>query len=311
MLSLPLSSQSPSSGSNQRIVATLARLTLGCGSLAALATLAPSAHADAKAECVAAYEDAQTLRSKSELRAAHEKLLVCAAESCPKVVLDQCAGWLDEVEKATPTVNFAITDEQGKDLADVTVSFDGTVLKSGLDGKAVSVDPGRHTFKFEAQGRKPIEQMVVVREGEKNRQIDATWKGAAAPPPDKPIVPVAPESGGKLSPAFWVLGGVGVVGLGLFATFGGLGMSQKSKDAGPGGCAPKCTDAEVGSIHTKFVVADVSLALGLASLAGAGVFGVLALTSKNPPPKAPPATSFSITGGPLVGGGYAGVTGRF
>jgi hypothetical protein len=289
-----------------------------CAASLFVGSLGSSARADDKAACVSAYEDAQTLRSKGQLRGAHEKLLVCAAQTCPKVVLDQCAGWLDEVEKAMPTVNFAVTDENGKDLADVAVSFDGAPLKSSLDGKAIAVDPGKHNFRFDAPGRKPIELMVVVREGEKARVIDATWKGVApletpkAGPHEGGAGGGAEPSGGrKLSPAFWVLGGAGVVGLGLFATFGGLGLSQKSKDAGAGGCAPRCSDSEVSSIKTKFVVADVSLAVGLASLAGAGVFGIVALTSK--PSAAPPAkaSSLTFTAAPTLGGGYVGLSGRF
>ncbi len=280
-------------------------------------SIAGAARADEKAACVAAYEDAQTLRSKSQLRAAHEKLLVCAAQTCPKVVFEQCAGWLDEVEKSIPTVNFAVTDEQGKDLVDVTVSFDGAVLKKGLDGKSIGVDPGPHKFKFESPGRAPIEQDVLVREGEKSRVIDATWKGVAKPGGGSGDATKGAGASGdagpraKLSPAFWVLGGVGVVGLGLFGTFGGLGLSQKSKDAGAGGCAPRCTDAEVSSIRTKFIAADVSLSIGLASLAGAGVFGILAATSGSKSAKPKSATSLTVTAGPTYGGGFLGVSGGF
>ncbi len=289
----------------------------GTSAFLVFAASIPTAHADAaadeKAACVAAYEDAQTLRSKAALRGSHEKLLICAAQSCPKVVAEQCAGWLDEVEKALPSVNFAVTDEQGKDLIDVRVSFDGALLKQGLDGKAISVDPGPHTFKIESGTRKPLELQVVVREGEKNRQIDVTWKGVP-PVADKPIEPVeTPHGTSKLSPAFWVLGGAGVVGVGLFATLGGIGLAQKSSDAGTGGCAPKCTTSEVNSIKTKFIAADVSLTIGLASLAGAAVFGVMSIVSNKPTSTAPPKTStgVSITAAPAPGGGYVGLEGRF
>ena len=293
------------------------RFVLGCSVLAVLG-LVPSAHADdkvdQKAACVAAYEDAQTFRSKSALRDSHEKLLICAAQSCPQVVAEQCAGWLEEVEKALPSVNFAVTDEQGKDLVDVRVSFDGVLLKDHLDGKAVPVDPGSHTFKVESRTRKPLELQVVVREGEKNRQIDMTWKGVA-PIEKVPQLPPteAPHPGAKLSPAFWVLGGAGVLGLGLFATFGGLGLSQKSSDAGVGGCAPKCSASEVSSIKTKFIAADVSLTIGLASLAGAAVVGIVSIASNKPSAPAPAKSggTVSITAAPAPGGGYVGLEGRF
>lgn len=255
--------------------------------------------ADDKAECVAAYDKAQSDRKNSALRSAKAQLLVCSADRCPQVVKSQCADWMDEVDKGIPTVSFAVTDEGGKDLTDVKVSFDGEVIKESLDGKAVAVDPGPHTFHFESGDRKPLDVKLTVREGDKARVIEVSWKGEGGSPkslPEQPPDGSKPQEGGtkKLSPAFWVLGGVGVVGMGLFATFGGLGLSQKGKDEGKDGCAPKCTDDEVSSIKTKFLVADVSLAVGAASLAAATIVGIVSIVSGPSKPKAAsdPKTTF-------------------
>ncbi len=95
-----------------------------------------------RAECVSASEDAQLMRIKGQLRAARANLLVCSQDDCPKIVKQDCTGWLDEVDRAIPTVVLGARDARGQDLTDVHVAMDGTSLALRLDGKAIPVDPG-------------------------------------------------------------------------------------------------------------------------------------------------------------------------
>src|SRR3954470_3608518 len=84
--------------------------------------IAPAALADdPKVKCANAYEQAQRTRKKGELRASQANLLVCTDPVCPAVLRDECLRWADEVERAMPTVVFAVRDPAGQDVTDVRV----------------------------------------------------------------------------------------------------------------------------------------------------------------------------------------------
>src|SRR5580700_9118420 len=101
--------------------------------LAALAVTSTSvrALADEKEACVAASDQAQTLRDDGKYRAARAQLLVCSRDVCPAIVRRDCEKWL------------------------------------------APIDPGEHTFRYEAPGAAPVEQHAVIRVGEKNRMLTA------------------------------------------------------------------------------------------------------------------------------------------
>jgi hypothetical protein len=98
---------------------------------------------------------------------------------------------------------------------------------------------------------------------------------------------------------------VGVVGLGLFATFGILGTNQKSdlEDT----CAPNCSEEDVNSVRAKLIAADVSLGVGVVAI---GVATILFLTA---PPKtpAPPASAWRFDWQPTQGGFLTQLGGTF
>jgi len=282
---------------------TRSSLALGLLVASSVLALAPRiAVAASKAECVAAYEEGQQLRAKGALRDAREEFLVCADPACPNATRGQCTQWVTEVDQSMPTVTFAVT-EDGKDVTDVAVFVDDKPLATSLDGKALPIDPGAHKVRVE-RGAEKTTMDVVIREGEKNRALELTL-GEKGPTPQ-------PEQGlGSLSPGVWVLGGIGVAGLGLFGVMGGVGLSEKSDAEDT--CAPNCSDSEVGSIRAKFIVADVALGVGIASLGGAVILGTLNLLSGDDSVSEDRTASrpFDFTCGPLAGGAYVGVDGRF
>ncbi len=232
--------------------------------------VAPRAAAD-KQECLKSHEDAQRLRSEGKLRAAREKLLVCAADACPALVKVDCTKWLPEVDGALPSVIVRAKDAEGLDVVDATVEIDGRVVATLLDGKPIVVDPGAHALKV-SHGEKVLERAVVVASGEKNRVVALTFPRDVAPAPAPPP-----------SPLPWILAGVGVVGVAGFAV---LGLSARSRlDELRDTCAPSCDPGEKRSIQTQLVLADVSLAIGV--LAG-GVATYLFL-------KPTPTTTVALT----------------
>ena len=199
--------------------------------------VAGTARAD-DAACVAASEQSLTLRKEDKLHDTLKQLATCADPSCPAEVREECTRRIDEVNAAMPTIIFGAKDGAGNDREQATVTVDGKKLTTALDGRAVAIDPGEHTLRFEAPGEKPVEKTIVVREGEKDRREIVV---IGAPPPQTPTAPAR-------APSAWnaqrVLGlgamGLGVAGVGLGAYFGAFAISAKNQegsDCPAAGCA--------------------------------------------------------------------------
>ena len=152
-------------------------LSLGLA-VAALAAPLRARATDVQA-CLSASEKGQRARSAGKLREAREAFLACGADGCPALVRKDCITWQGEIVAALPTVVFGAKDRAGRDLFDVTVSVDGEVILQKLDGKAVPVDPGPHTFKLETKGSAPVLERALVKEGERARAINVTFGGSA------------------------------------------------------------------------------------------------------------------------------------
>jgi hypothetical protein len=181
----------------------------------ALQLPAAVAHATDAKTCIDESERAQHARAAGKLREAREHLLRCGDESCPAIVRRDCAKWQSEVTELLPGVVLGAKDPKGADLFDVNVTLDGEPLVTHLDGKAVAVDPGAHTFTFTVSGQPPVAERVLVKEGEKARALNVTF--AAAPRAGEPAPSAPPRPGatggeghrGGHSVAPWILVGVG------------------------------------------------------------------------------------------------------
>lgn len=259
---------------------------------AASATSAPKGPRDeSKRACVDASEQGQEMRDRGKLLAARERFQACSAAACPPIVRKDCAGWLADVEERTPTVVLGARDPGGRDLTAVRVLVDGAPLVDALEGKAIPLDPGEHRIRYEWAGGAPVEERVVLREGEKRRTVTVQFAAppAPAPTPSRPV-PIAPI----------VLGGVALAAGGAFA---GLALSAKSDfDHLQGTCAPQCAPAQVDPIRVKVIAANVSLGVSIAAL-GAGAV-LLAVR-----PSAPAKVAFGIA--PTAGGAVGFVGGAF
>jgi hypothetical protein len=259
----------------------LLAVTMCIGSLLApMLTASAADAADDKQACVTASDEAQKFRDERKLTQAREQMLLCARESCPGVVRKDCLQWLSEVEASVPSVVLGARNAQGGDISAARVSVDGTKITDKLDGKSIFVDPGPHTFKFEVEGQPAVEQQAVIREGERNRAITATF-GAAAPetPITSPVTPAPTEPDKKSAPvAGYIVGGVGVLALGGFAYFGLTGKSDVSTLRDGCGQTHSCAQDDVDSAKSKLIVADVSLGVGIVAL---GVATYLILTHRS------------------------------
>jgi len=263
---------------------------------------APSARADAT--CIAAYEQAQTLRKDGKPAAAKAQASICAKEACPALLTKDCNKWLAELETIIPSVVLDPRAPTGGLRADVRVKLDGVALTEKIDGRPIVVEPGSHTFLFEADGAAPVTRTLMIREGEKNKKITVTLAPVAdAGPVERPI-PLG----------VWVFGGVSVAALATSAVFAIDGLGKKS-DLDE--CKPRCSPDDVDAMSTRFTFADVALGAGV--MAGAATL-YLFLTrptavgaeATQPPPATSTGTLRPVPfAAPLPGGGAMGFSARF
>src|SRR5580704_4789846 len=135
------------------------------------------------AECLAASDASLMAGSDHQLRAERVALLTCASPSCPGEIRKECIRRVDEVTAAIPTLIFEAKDGAGNDLGAVKVTMDGALLAERLDGTALPIDPGEHTFVLETPGLPLVEKHFVLREGQKGRHETVTFVPPAPAPP--------------------------------------------------------------------------------------------------------------------------------
>jgi hypothetical protein len=220
---------------------------------------------------------------------ARAELLVCAQASCPAPVVKECATWLSDLERRLPTVVLSAHDQEERDLSDARVLLDGRAIDRALAGRAHAVDPGSHTFRFVADGMVPVEIKVVLREGEKDRSVDAKMGPA----------PSTTRSGAKRPLAAFLVGGVGLLAMGAGAAY--FLSAKGDVDKLRRDCAPYCAQADVDEARTKVRIADVLGIIGLVTvsvtlwwLVAAAPHSAAATGSRTPQPTMIPSRSGAL-----------------
>jgi hypothetical protein len=179
-------------------------------------------------------------------------------------VRDDCAQRLDELERAQPTVVFDARDGSGNDFTEVTVTLDGRPLAIRLDGHALAVDPGEHTFLFQVAGQPAVSRTFVLKEGEKDRRERIVVGPAVVTPvPQQPAV--VPATTPVTAPA----------------------LPTATTDQRAWTVEPNAPSSEVGTTHasegmnTRKVVGITMASIGVAGIAMGTVFGFIAMSAWN------------------------------
>jgi hypothetical protein len=105
-----------------------------------------------------------------------------------------------------------------------------------------------------------------------------------------------------------VAGGVGAAGVLGFVVFGAMGHSKQSDLDNSCGPTHTCSKSDVDSIKTKYLLADISLGVGIAGL-GAGVALFILSQPKSSAPAEDASTHFDVQA--RSGGAVATVSGKF
>jgi hypothetical protein len=244
-----------------------------------------------KLECIKASDEAQAARLDGHLQQARARLLVCADESCPRLVRSSCADWLNGVDKELPSVVLSLREANGRDAIGGQVTIDGVTTSHALEGRAVPLDPGTHTLHVSLPDGRVQDEVVVVRIGEQQRHIDITLPATG----DKKVTPTKGEEHTSPTPNStpWAAWATTIVAGAAWVSFGGFALAghlqyQDLKDS----CAPNCDPSRGNSIDRLFWVADVSLGVAVVATAVATVLFLVHPTSRARTAVAPSLLAF-------------------
>lgn len=257
----------------------IASSRFGLGALAfallvpALLGLPRTARAQDIDACIAASEQARALRKKENLIDQRTAFSQCAADTCPAQISSYCRQRLAELNKAIPSLYLVAKDGSGRDLAEVKLTIDGSPRADPLDGTAIELNPGKHTFVFEARGQAPVAREFVLVEGERDRRETIV----IGQPPPSPATPATTDrSGGEgtQKTLALVVGGAGVATLIAGGIFGALAITahndyEKNCGSNIGAPAGYCNNQGVsgeqdtatkGNLSTIFLIGGGVLA---------------------------------------------------
>lgn len=221
-----------------------------------------------RAQCLEAHRSAQELKHSAKFLETQEQLLICSSGSCPGAIISDCGNWIAELEQTTPSMVFEIRVD-GKEAFDAKLLVDGQLVTDRTH--AFKVNPGRHSVRVELPPFEAQEQDLVLSEGQRMRLVSVAFTSkhsepAAAPAP----LPPAPRQTERPTPVVvYPLLALGVVGLGSFGAFAGLGKSEQNDLEKT--CAPRCRDQDLSKMKRWYTIADVSAGVGAAALIGAAV----------------------------------------
>ncbi len=186
--------------------------------LALLVSAPNGARADTKT-CIGISEEGQRQRADKKLIAAKDLFDSCSKDACPKIVRDDCVGWVKEVEALLPSVLFVVRDSNDKDLQTASILIDGSSSHIA-DGTAVPLDPGTHALKVTA-GARAQELSLIVLEGEKQRRVIVVLEEPvpAKMPNPGPRTTTPPKRREGVPAVPLVVGGASLVVLGIGVFF--------------------------------------------------------------------------------------------
>jgi hypothetical protein len=228
---------------------------------AASAPRAAVADEPSAAQCYDAHERGQLQRKRGEIHNARVSFGTCGRNICPSVVQRDCVTWAQELATQQPTVVVAVVRGDGGDVVGARVFIDGA--STPADGRAVELDPGQHSVRVERAGEPAFDRRFSVREGDRARRVAIVLPGE-----------LTARGIGKPPVLTYVLGGVAIVSLASFGTFGALGKSRENELTAS--CVDRCSDSDVASVRRSYLVADISLGVAIVSAAAAVILWVVA-----------------------------------
>ena len=227
-------------------------VTLACLSVASLGHADPIAKA-----CIRAHADAQVLERDGKLLAAAQTLLECTSLACPNMIRTDCSAFAQRVADKTPTIVVMAQGAVGNALPLRELSIDGVALDPARASAAIPADPGPHVLRGRANDAAVGERAFSLEPGEKQHvvvlrlePVSPAGMSQPAPKADRPLLAYG-------------LTATSAVAFGAFALFAVKGKGTQADLEQT--CVPHCTASQVQPMRTQYLVADVSLGVGVAS----------------------------------------------
>jgi hypothetical protein len=212
-------------------------------------------------------------------------------------VAEEVEGRLESLRQRIPK----ITVKRGAGADTALVVVDGVSLGDQVVGTPMPTDPGPHTVEASAPGFKPFRKSVRVAE-QQSETVEIVLD-AEPPPPSLGGVTggVGPVAG--RSPVFgYVIGGIGIASLGASGVFFALRASKISdldKVCPPPErqCPSHAQQADIDAGKLDTTIANVTLAVGIAAVAG----GLVLVLTSGPSEEPSVALAPSLGGAQLLG----------
>lgn len=205
---------------------------------------------------------------------AKQAMATCAARSCPALVQTDCAGWLTDIDREIPSVVLRVRVD-GIERFDATVKMNGAEVADAL-GKPLALNPGRYEFEFSETGFAPQSRTVELVQREKYKFVAVDFTTPRESPKEtRPVADATPTPTTPKRPVpvmTWILGGVGIAGLGGFAALAATTVNRENSLRSS--CAPECDEQDARALKIRYLAGDISLGVGAAALVGATVFYV-------------------------------------
>jgi hypothetical protein len=176
-----------------------------------------------------------------------------------------CAKWYEQLAQSIPTIVVEARDAERHDVPGARLTIDGALVRERLDGLPVEVDPGEHTLTIDAPGFTTYSEHVLVAESERGRVV--TLRLA------RPVMPAAHHRMPGWIP--WTIGLFGVAALGGFAAAEIVGQNDYASLRALCGDARTCSPSQVGPTRTDFILAAVTLGVGVVALGTAAILFVV------------------------------------
>lgn len=258
--------------------------------------------------CFSAYEESQVALKENAMIQAQSLALECSRQ-CPEEIIQACGALLSNIETDIPTALVLARTERGADAKDVSVTIDGVPRNDAL-GSEIPLDPGPHAFAFQNDGGWKENLSIVVRLGEKRRQIRVLVPNAQKPEPEPPPTPpISPEKRRKHWSFSVGISTAAVGGAGLLTAIvaGSVALSTKNKlDQTCSGnlCDATYVERKEEIFDSWLKAADIGLVVGAVGVAAGTSLLVWGVRNKW-------GRRAQIGVMPTIGGASAAITGTF
>ncbi|HEX6764725.1 MAG TPA: hypothetical protein VF103_04590 [Polyangiaceae bacterium] len=198
----------------------------------------------------------------------------------------------DAVKRLEPKLSRLRIDPPPSSVPGLVVTRDGVEIGVASLGTALAVDPGEHLIEAKAAGYETFSAKVTVRPDGDSQSVALpalAQSAATAPSPQAEPAPKAeeskpePQAGGSNHTLAYVIGGVGIAGVGVGVVFGLLAKSQADAAKDDPALCPKksCSPAgrsEIDAAETKALVSTIGFGVGAVGI-GVGAFLLLSGSS--------------------------------